>query len=86
MSLRPMGEEELSLTVAEARALPETVLRERFWLIVENLRSSFGDMALPANFPKDVGRMTRTQILAALMEHAYWFDPKGGHPPPASPD
>jgi hypothetical protein len=77
--MRPTGEEDLTLTAEAARELPEAELRERFWSIVEDLRGSFGDKSLPANFPSN-RTMTRDEILAALRQHAYWFDPHGGHP------
>ena len=31
-------------------------------------------------FPRDPYDMTRKQIMAAISEHAYWSDPRGGHP------
>jgi hypothetical protein len=39
--MRPMDEETLTLPLDLARALPEAELRERFWLIVQDLHGSW---------------------------------------------
>jgi hypothetical protein len=76
----------LNLTVAEAREMSDADLKRLFVLITEDLRASFGDEALGPTFPRDPRSMTRIRILAALMEHAYWYDPHGGHPAPRMAD
>jgi hypothetical protein len=77
-------DKELNLTVMEAKHLPEDVLRKRFRLITLDIRDAFSVKSLPPDFPQDVAGMSRAEILAAVKEHAYWYDPLGGHPAPAS--
>ena len=82
--MRNLGDdEELSLTVAKARTMPDEQLGELFAEMVVDLWGTFGDDALPETFPRDPYEMTREQIIAAISEHAYWFDPRGGHVAPA---
>jgi len=45
---------------------------------VRDLRGSFGDDVLPANFPRCPNGMSRAAILVALQEHQYWFAPHNG--------
>jgi hypothetical protein len=75
-------EKELNLTVVEAERLPEDELRKRFQLITKDIRGAFAIKSLPTNFPRNVIAMSRAEILAAVKEHAYWYDPFGGHPTP----
>lgn len=83
MSMRPLGDAELAtLTVEQARQMPEDDMRDLFAEIVFDLVGTFGKQALPANFPTDPRGMSREAILAAVEEHAYWVDPEGGHPAP----
>ena len=78
--MRILGDdEELSLTVEQARAMPDEQLGELFAEMVVDLWGTFGDDALPETFPRDPYEMTREQIMTAISEHAYWFDPRGGH-------
>jgi hypothetical protein len=67
----------LSLSLVEARQLPETELRERFTAIALDLVERH-DETLPESFPKRPGTMTRSEMLAAVTEHAYLFDRDGG--------
>src|ERR1700683_5109765 len=87
MSMRPLGDaESATLTVEQARQMPEDEMRDLFAEIVFDLVGTFGKQALPANFPNDPHGMSREAILAAVEEHAYWFDPDGGHPAPEIKD
>ena len=52
-------------------------------IALDALANTFGDDALPETFPRDPYEMTREQIMAAILEHAYCFDPRGGHAAPA---
>lgn len=44
--MRPMDDEELSLSVAVARELPEADLRERFFVLALDLVGTFGNALL----------------------------------------
>ena len=78
--MRNLGDdEEQALTVEHARTLPDEQLGELFAEIVTDLWGTLGDDALPETFPRDPYEMTREQVMVALAQHAYWFDPRGGH-------
>lgn len=78
-------DDELNLTLEEARTLPDRELRRRVHLIVQDLIGTFGrGGALPPDFPWTPSAMTRVQLLAAVEIHAYWFDHRGRHPYPGA--
>jgi hypothetical protein len=74
------NDERTGLTVAEAKRMSDDELRTEFYAFAMDLVGSFGEDTLPASFPFEPGDMARDQILAALDEHKYWFDPEGKHP------
>ncbi len=78
--MRGMGEDDSRLSVEEAATMPDDELHERFWVMATDLVGTFGESALPPNFPKSVAGMTRADIIGPLTEHEYWFNP------PARPD
>lgn len=76
------ADEELVLTVDEARKLPDAELRRRFRSIADDLVATFGAKSLPAIFSTSIETMARDELLAAVQQQAYWLDPRGGHPAP----
>jgi hypothetical protein len=80
--MRPMGEEELSLTVADAWRMSDEQLSECFWEVAREIIETFGD-DLPEDFPRYTrGGMTRVQMVAAIAAYAYFFGPSGHHAKP----
>lgn len=70
-----MGESDTTLSVEQARTLPDGELRALFVEIAVDLLGSFGESTLPQTFPRRPATMTRDEMLTALEEHEYWFDP-----------
>ncbi len=68
-----MADEPLRLTVADAWALPESVLRERFREIAAGNEDAMPDDA-PVGLAARAWTMTRAEIVLAVTEHVYWFD------------
>ena len=79
--MRNLGDdEELSLTVEQARTMPDEQLGELFAEMVVDLWGTFVDDARSETFPRDPYEMTRSDHSDS--SHAYWFDPRGGHAAP----
>jgi len=74
----------LTLTVEEARMLNDRELHQRVRTIVQDLEATFGRGVLPTDLPWRVSAMTRAELIQAVEDHAYWFDPQGGHPYPGT--
>ena len=64
-------------------------LQYDFWAACDSLHCGIGTCYLPADFPSvefdQAPLLRRDDILRMLRRHAYWFDPKGGHPVPNKP-
>lgn len=82
LSFRPMP-----IDAAEKMHLED--LRGDFWSACNLLHVGIGTSYLPADFPSvdmhQASLLERDEILEELRRHAYWFDPKGGHPAPNKP-
>jgi hypothetical protein len=91
MSYQPLDWYMPGLSLEEARALSDDELRDRFAEQVIDLEGSYGRKSLPETFPREPWSMPRDAMLAAIEEHAYWFDPpelrgEKGRPPEMTPE
>jgi hypothetical protein len=80
-AISPFGDDEAALDLPralgmkEARVLPLPVLRHRVAEVVELARNLAQWVAVPADFPSDVGAYTRDELLATVEKYAYWLAP-----------
>jgi hypothetical protein len=80
----PGADDPTVLTIADALILPETELRERATNIVADLMDQYGAGGLGDDFPKEVDKISRDELLGLIKKWAFLFDPAANHPPPES--
>lgn len=64
-----------TLSIAQARAMPEAELRENFIAIVSEIIAEHGREFLPDDFPSDFKKLTKAGMLELVMRHPDVFGP-----------
>ena len=81
----PGVEDPMVLTVGQARAMPESAMRERAAEIVENALMHYDPADLAPGFPDDASAievMPLGELFDLIGAFTYFFDPAGDHPFP----